>query len=212
MDNNDLVREVLVKTPDEVQNLLLQLGENIGSQRWQIGDITNDLREAFRDIPAVAVYTAVAIMVKREVFPRTVAYYAMQAEFFTPEIREAYEPLPFSHFDAARMQGDRWRDFLDLSLGRLEKDGKIASRESLLIEFLHDPAEESIPDWDNEPGEYDPDEEMTYSVLTDLSLQISKFGRRALGLLDKLPQKDERLQTIRSLLTELIDVLEMEKT
>lgn len=132
------VARLLKACPDDLSNQLLQVGEDIGTNRWKIGDLCHVIM-LLRDrlniqggeyVSAQDVYIAVSIMAKREVSARTVAYYYLNSRFFVQEIREVYDVLPFHHFDIARQYGD-WRKALELSMGFLADNGYRMSGEQL---------------------------------------------------------------------------------
>jgi len=166
MDFGKGVKAVLIGTPNEIQDELLQLGENMGASRWRIGDLALLLVEMVKQtklkdasgnlVGAAHVYFAVSIMVKGEIKPRTVEYYASLADFYPPTLRSDYEPLPFSVFYYARTFGDKWRDVLDFAMEYVEEHGTIPTVGHLAKQFeaINEPPEPVLPPLS--PVYYDP--------------------------------------------------------
>jgi hypothetical protein len=121
-------KNVIDATPEIVSNRLLQIAEFIGVSKWEIGDIANFLCSMVVDHKIDAsksdVYSAVSLMLKSELAPRTIMYYAMLADFYPFPIREKYEPLPYSHFNLARSFGaNKWEAVLNKAMQFLTDTG-----------------------------------------------------------------------------------------
>jgi len=129
--------------PDEYQADLLHLRDLHTAIQFRVGDITcriiehNAMHQVL--IPKMSVYKAVGSMFGKS--SRSIRVYAQVAEFFPPEIREAYTVLAFEHFRVACSMGDKWRQVLDWSLDQIETTGKPATVDALLNEFYYAPAE-----------------------------------------------------------------------
>lgn len=214
------VKAILKATPSSVSDELLQIGEQIGYDRWRIGDITNHLisevkkqklRDEFGDpVSLQAVYVAVSIMAKREVAPRTIEYYSMLADFFPKEVRDQYEPLPFSHFNFARQHGDDWKKVLEAAAEHVELYGTIPS-EGYLESMFDEPPTEPASGTDQEHAyipitqPYTGMELQTVSVTTLLKSALSALTSLR-SLIDRVP--NDRKGRILKLLEELSQELE----
>ena len=101
--------------PDETQNLLIYWRDKIKDGYFQIGDISNQmiLRSAMDgySVKQEQVYSAVGRFCGKS--GRTVRYYAETAAFYSENVRNEYEMLPFSHFVYARTLGEKWKEVLD---------------------------------------------------------------------------------------------------
>jgi hypothetical protein len=103
--------------PDDIQNELLYWSDKIKQGYFSIGDIANHLiaRSAEKHFPVgtMQIYDAVGRFVGKS--GRTIRYYAETASFFSDEIREEFDMLPFSHFVFARSMGAEWREVLEFA-------------------------------------------------------------------------------------------------
>lgn len=119
MNETSVHNEVFVSdsdiVPEDYQNLLMYWRDTFRVGYFSLGDVANRLcamaaKQAFR-VTEARVFEAVGKFCGKS--GRTVRYYAETAEFFSDEMRQEYEMLPFSHFVFARSMGDRWREVLD---------------------------------------------------------------------------------------------------
>lgn len=103
--------------PEDIQNLLLYWRDKFKQGYFEIGDIAARVMEQ---------WTKAGVRFnQQEIFNeigrfcgksgRTVRYYYETAVFYPPEIRDQYNPLPFSHFVFARSFGD-WQAVLDYAM------------------------------------------------------------------------------------------------
>ena len=110
--------------PDELLNELIQLGASISQQQWRIGDITNEIIVYCTankiDIPVMGIYSGVGKLTGKSV--SSVRMYSDMSGFFSPEIRDQYGFLPFSHFFLAKTYGTKWKEVLEISKEELGKD------------------------------------------------------------------------------------------
>ena len=97
--------------PEDKQSRLIMLRERKRDIYFEIGDIANELHVLHQGlISKNKIYKAVAKFV--DATDRTVRYYAETAAFYSQEVREEFEVVPFTHFDLARNYGDDWRRIL----------------------------------------------------------------------------------------------------
>lgn len=115
------------------------LADNESYVAWAYGDLLNQTYAIVKAnaLPFtkqdVAVWSCIVTGTDRA--PRTLLYYAEVSLFYAPEIREAYDPLPFVHFRYAMSQKDHWREVLEYSLDYLGRFGKPPSRKKLRRTF-----------------------------------------------------------------------------
>lgn len=100
---------------DDLQMELLDLRDNIRNNSFRIGDIAmrvlNDAERNGLNVTQTYVWAAVGSFVGYSA--RTIRYYAETADFFSKEVREKYDILPFSHFVYARYKGNKWEAVLE---------------------------------------------------------------------------------------------------
>lgn len=117
--------------PDELQNDLIQIGENLSRDKWKIGDIANEIKQLTRErllnCSIMDVYSFVAQLLRDEFSARTIEYYAGLSGFYDCNTREEFHPLSHSHFAYARQYGDKWLEVLNLAMDLLGQSGKVPS-------------------------------------------------------------------------------------
>lgn len=117
--------------PDELQNDLIQIGENLSRDKWKIGDIANEIKQLTRErllnCSIMDVYSFVAQLLRDEFSARTIEYYAGLSGFYDCNTREEFQPLSHSHFAYARQYGDRRLEVLNLAMDTLAQTGKVPS-------------------------------------------------------------------------------------
>lgn len=93
--------------PDNVQCELIMLREKKRDIYFRIGDIANELILMHKGtLSNKKVYEAMSPYCDST--PRTIRYYAETAAFFSQDVRNKHDVLPFSHFDLARNYGAGW--------------------------------------------------------------------------------------------------------
>lgn len=121
------------------RNLVLALMDQVTqdrlhskSVRWRreyfgLGDLANKWYEHVRrrllPVTNLDVCDAIAFCLNYEVKPGTIARYAQVAYFYSVEVREKYEILPFSRFAYAMSYGERWEDILEASIYYMDDHG-----------------------------------------------------------------------------------------
>lgn len=152
------VSDIVRATPDHIQHRLLQIGESIGANRWEIGDIANWLMEICREfevhgfhVTQRVVCAAVAAMCKGEISAATVERYSLIAEFYPESVRQEYHPLPWVLFETARRLGDGWRMALDFCMDYLADYGRPPARAVVEMRFMDDIAAVIQSDMDRIP-------------------------------------------------------------
>jgi len=192
--------------PDEFQADLLHLRDLHTAIQFRVGDITcriiehNAMHQVL--IPKMSIYKAVGSFFGKS--SRSIRVYAQVAEFFPPEIREAYTVLAFEHFRVACSMGEKWRQVLDWSLDQIDTTGKPATVDAILNEFYYAPGE---------PQESESDE-LERNALHEVTGHISGIravfeGRREqlpARLLDKLWSS---LQVVDRCAQELIAIMQV---
>ena len=130
------VVQIIRKTPEWMVSEFQQIGEDMSSYKWRIGDLVNQLWEGVQmydlldedgeKLTAMHVYSAAATLCRREVSSRTIRYYALQSDFYPTEVRQEYDPpLTHSHFDYARRckNGVIWREILEWAMEKIDERG-----------------------------------------------------------------------------------------
>ena len=119
--------------PDEVQNEIIQIGENLSRDKWLIGDFANTIkgyvREQLLNCSIMDVYLFVSQLLRDEFSARTIEYYSGLSAFFEPGIRAEFQVLSHSHFAYARQYGDDWLKVLNLAMDIMDQSmsGKVPS-------------------------------------------------------------------------------------
>jgi hypothetical protein len=101
---------------EEDQSELMSIRDMLSACYFRIGDIAlkyvhGNARKNSLRVNVKMIYEAVGFFVGRS--GRTVRYYAENAVFYEPDVRDTYKELPFAYFDLARNFGDHWRDVLE---------------------------------------------------------------------------------------------------
>jgi len=128
-----VVNAVLRVIPEEEISVAISKGQRDSSEKWEWGDrallwIALALKSGIactRD----HVYTALSQV--SGIPKRTLRHYADHALYFNPDIRELYEPMPYSHFMVAKTFGSDWQRILETSANYLEQYGKYPTAEWL---------------------------------------------------------------------------------
>ena len=119
-----VVRKLVTK---ELEETLLAVGDRWSMDKRSIGEITLTLiaqiKEGGLEASVMDVYSVVSDLLRGEIKPRTVRYYADTVKFYPTETWEKYDVLPFSHFDFAKKFGKEWATVLELSLKRMDSNG-----------------------------------------------------------------------------------------
>jgi len=94
-------KEIANYIPQELFDRLLAIRNDLDNLSWELGDRTNEIVNLFYNAGYTAIqkqdiYAAVGRVVGKAA--RTIRLYAKVAMEFTPDIRQHYEQLPFSHF------------------------------------------------------------------------------------------------------------------
>lgn len=104
--------------PEDYQSILIYLRDSITSACFTIGDVANELvlKSLSVGLPVtdIRVFEAVGRFCGKSA--RTVRYYAETSAFYTKEVRQEYESLPFSFFVFARSMDNKWKDVLDFAM------------------------------------------------------------------------------------------------
>jgi hypothetical protein len=95
--------------PDDIQDELIAIRDRLTESAFKVGDIALQVISARKDLSKDFIYSAVGSFCGRSA--RTVRYYAMVAEFYTPEVRGWYPTLSFDHFRFA-MKYAEWNEIL----------------------------------------------------------------------------------------------------
>jgi len=100
--------------PDEVQAELITWRDAFTTGGFMIGDIANEMivRAASNKwaVTNDRIYRAVGKFCGKS--GRTIRYYAETSAFYSVNIRNEYDVLPFSHFVYARTKGKEWESVL----------------------------------------------------------------------------------------------------
>lgn len=103
---------------DEDQAILIQIRDNIRNNYFMIGDIANKyIYQCVRNdnmVYSQDIYDDIGKIVGKS--GRTVRYYAEEATFYSFDVRDQYDILPFSFFVFARTMGDIWQEVLDYAM------------------------------------------------------------------------------------------------
>ena len=148
--------------PQNFQEELIQMGEDITRHTFRIGDIVlsiydyveaNGLECSRRDIwRAVGAYVGKAA--------NTVQGYVILAEFYPPKVRQEYEVLSSNHFRAAmgieKKLGISWKRVLDYAIDRVDTYGRPATVDELYKVFLHGGADYEMDEEEMIQAQHDP--------------------------------------------------------
>lgn len=100
--------------PDEVQAELITWRDAFTTGGFRIGDIANEMimrASSYRwTVTNDRIYSAVGKFCGKS--GRTIRYYAETSAFYSANIRNDYDVLPFSHFVYARTKGKEWESVL----------------------------------------------------------------------------------------------------
>lgn len=201
----DIQKIIPAKFADE----LLYWREQLTNGCWRVGDITNELYALVLangfEIEKGLVCAAVGELVGKS--GRTIRVYSSIASFYSPEIRQMYEQLPFSHFIFARQfPGERegvpmWQVVLNTGMGFIDHYGIPPSIERLSglfqaeRESLGEPGAYEAPSLIGLPSEpfsdggYIPDDETNYDDIPVSQVEVVDAGaevKRILAQIDNL--------------------------
>ena len=136
-DYISVVNAVLRVIPEDEIAVAIAKGQRDSQEKWEWGDrALNWIDIALTSGIACTkdhVYTALSQV--SGIPKRTLRHYADHASFFPAEIRDEYEPMPYSHFMVAKTFGDKWKELLCTSADHLEKFGKYPTAEWLEWRF-----------------------------------------------------------------------------
>lgn len=130
--------------PKNLQDELIQIGEDITRNTFRIGDIVVIVSEyvALNNIECSKsdVYRAIGSFIGKA--SGTVRGYETLARFYPESVRNKYEVLSSSHFRKA-MELDRasdigWQDVLDYAIFKIEDYGRPATVDELTRVFVYD--------------------------------------------------------------------------
>ena len=118
--------------PDNLQSILIQLGDEIEGREWTIGDLAVELTAELPN-PAHEVYSAMAFFLKSEA--RTVEDMAYTARNVPHEIRGWYDQLGRHHFRAviphAKSDLGLWLSYLECWLSETDTSSVASLRQFL---------------------------------------------------------------------------------
>jgi hypothetical protein len=192
--------------PDEMQNRLMTWRDVFKAGQFDIGDCAVELIEGKAkegvDVPHWRIFKAIGRYCGKK--PRTVRYYYETAIFYSPDLRDEYEVLPFSHFVFARTMGVAWQSVLDYSAEHpgISVDGLIAhflggdENDVDLDDYRHPGDGETIPQADIPQDKIcetsqNNDRLDTHITLSDLDDMIAEM--------QALSDKCAKLRTIREM-------------
>lgn len=176
--------------PKNLQDELIQIGEDITRNTFRIGDIVviageyaalNEIQCSKNDI-----YRAVGSFIGKA--SGTVRGYEALAKFYPVSVRKKYEILSSSHFRKAMELDDTygWEDVLDYAMRRVEDYGRPATVDELTRVFVYDPDEPY--EREDEPLEYD-----RYNPVEKFENTITKLW----NMIDLLPVEEYVREDIR---------------
>lgn len=130
-------KAVLTIFPQEEIDGIISRGQLYTREQWWWGDKTNEwIKQVLGSGLLLTKQDAVlALSQISGIGKSTLRRYAYHAAFFPQDVRDYYEPLPFSHFVTAKTYGDDWPKILKASGDYLEKYGKLCSSDYLEWKF-----------------------------------------------------------------------------
>lgn len=187
--------------PKNLQDELIQIGEDITRNTFRIGDIVviageyaalNEIQCSKNDI-----YRAVGSFIGKA--SGTVRGYEALAKFYPVSVRKKYEILSSSHFrKAMELDGAYgWEDVLDYAMHRIEDYGRPATVDELTRVFVYDPDEPY--EREDDPLEHD-----RYNPVEKFENTITKLW----NMIDLLPVEEYIREDIRSEIERLKTKLE----
>lgn len=195
-------RVVSYTISDEDQAILIQIRDNLRRNYFLIGDIANKyVYESVKHDYAMNVldiYDEIGRIVGKA--GRTVRYYAEEAAFYTPSMREAYDILPFSFFVFARTMGDMWVTVLDYAMEHPQYSLAAIKRNFLPIPYntLDNSEQDGIINDDSGQsvaklkGALDQGE-VQVGPIVNMMIDLSS---RAISLVDSIPLSDDKKQRL----------------
>lgn len=206
MDDRTDVQEIIYATPENLRTMLAQAGDDLDRLKWVIGDAACLLRALVKehslDATVASVYIAVSIMSGRAVSPRTVEYYAINAQFYPPPVRDEYSILRMCHFNLARLYDDRWQDILNLAMAKFRANNSVPSEDWLRLMAEQGDINIDITDTDFEPVIDVPDKQWTKIERAKLSIES------LVELIDSLPLPEKMKAIAAQKLRDVIMILE----
>jgi len=125
------VKLLMQLIPDDIQDLIISIGVSISSDKWRLGDLTNEIKDIVRehreDVFMPAVYKFISVLTSEQVSARAVEYYASLSGFYDRDIRDQYSVLSHSHFAKARTYESQWRDCLEFAMSYIDEFGRAPS-------------------------------------------------------------------------------------
>jgi hypothetical protein len=126
-----MIKTLMNVIPDDTQNLIMAIGDNISNDKWRLGDIVNEIKDIVTeeniDASMLDVYGFVSMLTGQQVSARTVEYYASLSLFYDRLTRERYSVLSHSHFAKARTYESNWQDCLEYMMSYLEMEKRAPS-------------------------------------------------------------------------------------
>lgn len=186
--------------PQEFQHEILYWRDVWSLGSWRLGDIGNQLikyaAESGFAVTQQQVFDAIGFYADKR--GRTIRYYAETAAFFSMEVRQEFDVLPFSKFVVARSFGTHAHDVLEFAL-----DNPFESADRLRDRYLSSIASPNQETTVYETSALDPDEEKLsetshhYQPTSTLSPQTST----ATQVISNLANLSELVTVIERLLT-----------
>lgn len=184
---------------DEDQAILIQIRDNLRRNYFLIGDIANKyVYESVKHDYAMNVldiYEEIGRIVGKA--GRTVRYYAEEAAFYTPSMREAYDILPFSFFVFARTLGDDWVHILEYAMEHPHYSLAAIKRHFLPTpdNTLDNSDQDGIMDYGkiDKPAVIVDQGEVQVGPIVNIMIDLSS---RAISLIDSIPLPDDKKQRL----------------
>lgn len=125
--------------PQNLQNELLAIRDNLSQNFWDIGDIAlmvcNYVDDNEMMVSRDFVWGAVGAFVGLSA--RTIREYARVARFYDYEIRKKYDVLTFSHFAMAARYPDKCYEILDYAINETDSMNRPATVDKLESVFTY---------------------------------------------------------------------------
>ena len=129
--------------PEETQQELMAIGDDLSRSFWRVGDITNSLLAVYEnsDLGKSMIYSAVGLFVGKA--GRTIREYAMVARRFDDAWRMEYDMLTFDHFRIAMRMGDDCEKVLEWAVTE-GADTRPATVDAILAKFAINEVEDNF--------------------------------------------------------------------
>jgi hypothetical protein len=221
-------KQIVRILPEQTYSQGIQIKETISDLRWSMGYWANDVYKIVvgnaMPLTKYQIAAAVSHFFDDARSMSSVILYMSVAEFYPPEIVDAYETLPFSHFEYAMRFGPDWRNVLDYSIDLAGQRGGIPPSVKALeshfeverMEALHyDTGPDINPVGDIAPADRAPiaaDRPSNDYSAPDITYFYRELENRFPGVIAQMPEARPIVDRLESAFRDLLKLLGIEIT